>query len=64
MTKVSRESLKYLASLNCDHVISGDESQHCNKNDNELKRGACCNSCWVRRWAKGILKGAIKNGKL
>jgi len=52
-----RSELLALTKFNCDHVIfSGNEEMHCDKNENDLKRGACCNSCWVRRWAKQKLK--------
>ena len=54
--EISKNEILLLSKLNCDHVIfSGDKSQHCDLNDNELERGAACNSCWVRRWAKGKL---------
>jgi len=56
--EIEREQIEALTKLNCDHVIFGDESQHCDKNDNDAKRGACCNSCWTRRWAEGVLANA------
>ncbi len=35
--EVSKGELELLAKLNCDHVIfSGDKSQHCEVNENEL----------------------------
>lgn len=54
---VSKNEIEVLTRLNCDHVIfSGDNKQHCDENDNDAKRGACCNSCWTRRWAVNVLK--------
>ena len=56
---VSREAIELLTTMNCDHVIfSGDPEQHCDKKDSE--RGACCNSCWTRRWAIEVLKNNKK----
>jgi len=50
----NQDPLETLASFNCDHVIfSGDDDQHCDKHP---ERGACCNSCWARRWAEDQLK--------
>jgi len=54
---IQRSEIKSLSTLNCDHVIfSNDNETHCDKNGNDSKRGACCNSCWTRRWAKQKLK--------
>lgn len=54
---IPRSELKSLSVLNCDHVIfNNSEDSHCEKHGNEERRGACCNSCWVRRWAKQKLK--------
>jgi hypothetical protein len=51
---VSRKDIEYIASFNCEWVTqTGKEDQHCDLKDGE--RGACCNSCWARRWAKGQL---------
>lgn len=51
MISVPKKDLEYLGSFGCEHVIqSGDAEQHCDKKDGV--RGACCNSCWARRWAK------------
>ena len=64
MIQVTKKELKYLASFNCDHVIfSGIEDAHCEKDNNEINRGACCNSCWVRRWAKDKLKSNLASSR-
>jgi len=35
--KIRREQIEPLTRLNCDHVIfSGNELQHCNKNNNDV----------------------------
>lgn len=54
---IPRSELEALTKFNCDHVIfSGKDRMHCDVNTNDAKRGACCNSCYVRRWAKQKLK--------
>lgn len=54
---IPMSELVALTKLNCDHVIfSSNEEMHCDKNNNDVKRGACCNSCWTRKWAKQKLK--------
>ena len=59
--EVEREAIESLTKLNCDHVIfSGDVDQHCDKKDGE--RGACCNSCWTRRWAENVLSNNAVSG--
>lgn len=49
--KVKREDLVYLTKFQCEHSPNCDEAE----------RGACCNSCWVRRWAVEQLN---KDGRL
>ena len=56
--EVEREAIELFTQLNCDHVITtGDKDQHCDKKDGE--RGACCNSCWTRRWAESVLSNNL-----
>ena len=55
--EVDKSELETLTKFNCDHVIhSNNEQAHCDLNNNDIKRGACCNSCWIRRWAIEKLK--------
>jgi hypothetical protein len=62
--EVDIEQIAALTRLNCDHVIfSGNEYLHCDKNNNAETRGACCNSCWTRRWAERVIANAWLNRK-
>lgn len=51
-----RDSIVMMSSFVCDHARQG--YKHCDEAD--LIRGACCNSCWARRFAKWLMDGTDK----
>jgi len=46
--------VRAIASMQCEHELHN--GLHCDKAD--IDRGGCCNACWARRWAEGVLRGA------
>lgn len=48
---VKKSEVEYLATFSCQH--SGNLKETC---FDYTEQGACCNSCWVRAWAKKQLR--------